>query len=186
MRDEIREAEGTLARVREEVEALRIVSPASGRFVVPVPEDLPDRFIRKGELVGYLLQEPEVTVRTIVSQDLIDMVRSRTAGIDVRLAEALDSPVPATLLRVVPGATERLPSRVLGTLGGGAVPTDPTDPEGLTAMAKLFQVDLGLPLASSGARLGGRAYVRFDHGWVPLGVQWYVQLRQLFLSRFDV
>jgi putative peptide zinc metalloprotease protein len=56
------------------------------------------------------------------------MVRSRTAGIDVRLAEALDSPVPATLLRVVPGATVRLPSGVLGTLGGGAVPTDPTDP----------------------------------------------------------
>jgi putative peptide zinc metalloprotease protein len=183
---EIREAEGTLGRVREEVEALRVVSPAAGTFVVPMPEDLPDRFVRKGDLIGYLLEGPEVTVRTIVSQDLIDMVRSRTERVDVRLAEALDEPVPATFLRVVPGATERLPSRVLGTVGGGRIPTDPSDFEGLTAMEKLFQIDLGLPVSSGGAYLGGRAYVRFDHGWVPLGVQWYVQLRQLFLSRFDV
>ena len=34
--------------------------------------------------------------------------------------------------------------------------------------------------------IGGRAYLRFDHGWEPLGLQWYRRARQLFLSRFNV
>jgi putative peptide zinc metalloprotease protein len=33
---------------------------------------------------------------------------------------------------------------------------------------------------------GGRAYVRFDHGRVPLAAQWYRQMREIFLSRFNV
>jgi putative peptide zinc metalloprotease protein len=34
--------------------------------------------------------------------------------------------------------------------------------------------------------VGGRVHVRFDHGWAPLGLQWYRQVRQLFLSHFNV
>jgi putative peptide zinc metalloprotease protein len=49
---------------------------------------------------------------------------------------------------------------------------------------KLFHIELALsqPLE----RLGGRAWVRFEHGAEPLSRQWYRRLRQLFLSRFDV
>jgi putative peptide zinc metalloprotease protein len=35
-------------------------------------------------------------------------------------------------------------------------------------------------------RLGGRTYVRFDHGTEPLGFQWYRRVRQLFLRQFNV
>ncbi len=34
-------------------------------------------------------------------------------------------------------------------------------------------------------RIGGRAYVRFDHGTEPLARQAYRRIRQLFLRRFD-
>jgi putative peptide zinc metalloprotease protein len=53
-------------------------------------------------------------------------------------------------------------------------------------MQKMFQVDLEIPSGSKSVMLGGRAYVRFNHGWAPLGVQWYYEIRQIFLSRFDV
>jgi putative peptide zinc metalloprotease protein len=33
--------------------------------------------------------------------------------------------------------------------------------------------------------VGGRAFLRFDHGRVPLAQQWYRRLRQVFLERFD-
>ena len=36
------------------------------------------------------------------------------------------------------------------------------------------------------AKANGRAFLRFDHGHAPLGQQWYRQLRQLFLARFDL
>jgi hypothetical protein len=34
--------------------------------------------------------------------------------------------------------------------------------------------------------VGGRAYIRFDLGWQPIGYQWYRNARQLFLSRLNV
>jgi putative peptide zinc metalloprotease protein len=62
---------------------------------------------------------------------------------------------------------------------------DPTDAEGLKAAQKVFQLDLEIPSTSKLVNLGGRCYIRFDHGWTPLGMQFYFQLRQLFLSRFN-
>ena len=34
--------------------------------------------------------------------------------------------------------------------------------------------------------VGGRVYVRFDHGTEPLATRWYRGLRRLFLKRFNV
>lgn len=53
-------------------------------------------------------------------------------------------------------------------------------------MRKIFQVDLELPAQRGLVNVGGRVYVRFDHGWEPLAAQWYRQGRQLFLARFNV
>ena len=53
-------------------------------------------------------------------------------------------------------------------------------------MQKMFQVDIEIPAPSRFLNVGGRAYVRFDHGRAPLAVQGYAYLRRLFLSRFNV
>lgn len=113
-------------------------------------------------------------------------MRHRRKGIEVRLAERLSDSQPATLTREVPGAREALPSPALGSAGGGKVVVDPRDPQGMTASGKVFQVDLELPSVSGLLDVGGRAYVRFDHGRMPLAEQWYLHLRQLFLARFSV
>ena len=86
----------------------------------------------------------------------------------------------------MPGAREQLPSPALGSAGGGNIVTDPRDPQGVTALGKVFQLDLDVPSATGLVDVGGRVYVRFDHGWTPLANQWYLELRQLFLARFDV
>jgi len=184
--DEIRYAQDRLGRVREQVADLTIRSRTDGTFVVPAAEDLPGRFAKKGELLGYVVELGTVTVRTVVSQAIIDLVRARTYGVEVRLSERIAEPVPAVVRRIVPGASEKLPTRALGTGGGGEVALDPSDRQGLTAMQKVFQIDLQLASHSKLLNLGGRSYVRFDHGWAPLGAQWYRKIRQLFLSRFNV
>jgi putative peptide zinc metalloprotease protein len=121
-----------------------------------------------------------------VSQQDIDLVRNRTQRVDVRLAEHIAHPVKASLKRIVPSATDQLPSAALGTNGGGTAAVDPGDKEGRKTMQKWFQVDVELPQEDRRLHIGGRAYVRFDHGWEPLGLQWYRRARQLFLSRFNV
>jgi putative peptide zinc metalloprotease protein len=184
--DEIRYTQNRLARVREQLDELTIRSGAAGTFVVPAVEDLPGRFAKKGELMGYVVELDTVTVRTVVSQATFDLVRARTRGVEVRLSERISETVPAVVRRIVPGASEKLPTRALGTAGGGEVALDPSDRHGLTAIQKVFQIDLQLSSQTKLINLGGRSYVRFDHGWAPLGVQWYRKIRQLFLSRFNV
>jgi putative peptide zinc metalloprotease protein len=185
VRDELQEAQTRLAKIRGEIEDLTVRSEASGTFTVPTPEDLPQKFVRKGELLAYILDNQRTTVRAAVSQPIIDLVQSRTETISVRLSENLAETVPARVIRAVPGASEQLPARALGTSGGGQIAMDPRDAEGLKAAQKVFQLDLEIPSHSKLVNLGGRCYIRFDHGWTPLAMQFYFQLRQLFLSRFD-
>lgn len=183
--EDLRYAGRDRARARERAEELTVRALTDGTFVVPLPEDLAGRFARQGELLAYVVDPGVVTVRAVVPQESIDLVRQRTVGIDVRLAERLDRPVPATLRRVVPGASERLPSTALGSAGGGAIPVDPRDQGGVTAVQPVFQIDVALPALSERVNSGGRAYVRVDHGREPLAIQWYQQVRRLFLSRFN-
>jgi putative peptide zinc metalloprotease protein len=186
VREELAYVQAELARAEERRTALAVHSATTGTLVVPDPQSLPGRFVKKGELLAYVVDLESLTVRTVVPQTAIDLVRARTEAIHVRLAERLAEARPAVLQREVPGATEKLPSPALGSQGGGAVGVDPRDPEGRTAVGKVFQVDLTLPVPDGLVNLGGRVYVRFDHGNEPLAAQWYRQLRQLFLARFDV
>jgi putative peptide zinc metalloprotease protein len=186
IQEEVRYVQQDLDRVREQISGLTIRSRTRGTFVLPGAEDLPGRFVRRGELLAYVVVLDRITVRTVVPQAQIGLVRERTNGVAVRLAERLEDPVPATMRREVPGASERLPSPALGQSGGGQVAVDPRDAQGLTAMQKVFQIDLEIPVGLPLLNVGGRAYVRFDHGAEPLLFQWVREFRQLFLARLNV
>jgi putative peptide zinc metalloprotease protein len=175
-----------LARARERTGDLTVTAGADGRFVLPRAVDLQGRYVRKGQLVAHVVNIETVTIRAVVLQEDIDLVRNGTKDVDVRLAERLGVTAQAELARLVPSASERLPSAALGSAGGGPVAVDPTDSSGQKAVQKFFEVDLKLPQSSRTLNVGGRAYVRFHHGWEPIAFQWYRQARQLFLARFNV
>jgi putative peptide zinc metalloprotease protein len=186
LEEEQRYIEERLARAREREADLVIRSKTHGTFVLPKSEDLPGRFMKRGEVVAHVVDVNTITVRTIVDQNDIDLIRREIRGVQVRLAERLAEPMEATLKRLVPAASEELPSPALGSEGGGQVPLDPRDPKGQRAIKRLFQLDLELPAHHGLINVGGRVYVRFDHGWDSLIAQWYRQGRQLFLARFNV
>jgi putative peptide zinc metalloprotease protein len=73
----------------------------------------------------------------------------------------------------------------LGAAGGGTLTVDPRDEGSAKALTRVFQVDVELRQHARHVNVGGRAFVRFDHGRAPLTHQWSRQLRQLFLARFD-
>lgn len=186
IKEEIDHIRGNLARARERQAALLIRSPGDGLFILPGAEDLPDRFLKQGDLVAYVLHKDRPTVRVVAAQSDIDLVHQRNREVKVRLASQVDRVIPAVIKREVPGGMERLPSTALGNEGGGEVPIDPRDKEGLKTFENLFQLDLELREPVDHFCIGGRAYVRFDHGYTPLGFQWYRKLRQLLLRRFNV
>jgi len=184
--EELSFAREDAARASQRAAELTIRSGTAGTFVVPAPEDLPGRFVKQGERLAFVVELGIITIRTAVPQGAIDLVRFHTQRVEVRMAERLTDVTQGAIRRLVPGATEQLPTTALGSEGGGQIVVDPRDPKGVTAVQKVFQVDIELPASAARLNVGGRAYVRFDHGWQPLAVQWYLALRQLFLARFNV
>jgi putative peptide zinc metalloprotease protein len=166
------------------MEKLLVRSPAQGNLVLIDPCNLPGRFVKQGTVLGYIFNDQRPIIRTVVSQSDIGLVRERITRVEVRLAESLPVPLQADVVRIVPAAELNLPSAALGTGGGGVIPVDPTDPDRLRALESHFQIDLGLPEAVKDPHIGGRVYVRFEHGSMPLAMQWYRGLRQLLLRGF--
>jgi len=175
-----------LARLEERLAALAVASPTAGRFVPRDGDDLVGRYLRKGDLLGYVLDFERPSLRVVVHQEDIDRVRSATGAIEVRLAHAPLEVRPARILRATPQATNRLPAPALGTSGGGSLPLDPADPRGETSLEHVFIIDLE-PLEPLGAiAYGTRIHARFDHGAEPLAAQIYRAVRQLLLQRFEL
>lgn len=179
-------ARDRLAHARQRVADLQIRAGASGTFVLPRATDLPGRFVKRGELLGHVIDLDRLVIRTIVSQDDAGLVQYRTRHVEVRLAEAVSETRGARLVRVVPGASAELPSVALGAAGGGEVATDPRDTQGVRSLQRTFQVDLELPSGERFVNVGEHVYVRFDHGSEPLAAQGWRRLRQLFLARLHV
>ncbi|HCZ13210.1 MAG TPA: hypothetical protein DHV85_01160 [Candidatus Accumulibacter sp.] len=175
-----------LARSEEKLDALLVLAEVPGVVKLARPQDLPGRFVKKGELLGYIVSGPPRLVRVIVSQDDIALVRERRQQVEVKIADRLERTYDARLIREVPGAHDRLPSKALALQGGGQQATDPRDPNGLKTLQRLFQFDLELPAEVGPLQIGTRVFVRFQHRPESLVNQWARRLRQLFLSRFDV
>ena len=175
-----------LARAEERLDELLLTAGVGGRLRLPRMDDLPGRYVKKGELLGYVLSGPPRVVRAVVTQDDIALVRNSLTGIRVKITDRLEETHPATLLREVPGGQDQLPDKALSLEGGGPHGTDPRDPDGLKSLERLFQFDLELPDTVGALQLGTRVHVRFRHAPEPLASQWGRRLRQLFLSRFHV
>jgi putative peptide zinc metalloprotease protein len=177
-----------LADAEARVAALIVQSPADGVLLFPQPPaDLPGRYVQRGEALAYVASRSRLAARVVVPQEAVDLVRQRTAAVHARLAENLGDTFAATVVREVPAATAALPSGALGLAGGGEIATDPRSARGDTAFQSLFVFDVELDaMPPESPRLGGRVYVRFDHGAAPLASRWYRSLRQLLLERLHV
>jgi putative peptide zinc metalloprotease protein len=187
LREELAAVAGDLTRAREQAEALTIRSPRDGVAIVPQRDDLPGRFVRKGQIVAYVVDPADhLTVRAAVDQDNIGLLRERIRRVNVLETQWEGRRFDATVQRAVPGGTQQLPTAALGTVGGGQFAIDPRDPGGRQTLERVFEFEVTLPEDAPTDFLGNRVYVRFDHGFEPLGFQLYRSFRQLLLRRFGV
>ncbi len=175
-----------LAVIAQRQRDLVVRSSASGHLLFPQASDVIGRYLKRGDLIGYVVGSEATVLRVVVPQSRIDLVRSRTIAIEARFAEDLGRIRRAKILRETPAARVTVPSAALTTEGGGDVILDPKDPQKLKALQGLFVLDLQLNGGEPAYLVGGRVYVRFDHGAEPLIFRAAREFRQVFLSTFGV
>lgn len=184
--DELEAAKRELEQVRERLGELTISSPVAGTFVLAhAAGDLPERFLRRGEQVGYVLPAKVATARVLVSQDDVDLVRTRTLRVEAKVAGRLYDTYEARLAREVPAASNRVPNLALSSAGGGGAALDPRQTKEPKTLDPWFAFELELPQTPA-LTLGEHVYVRFEHGSEPLAARIYRAVRQLFMRQFTV
>ncbi len=173
--------------MEQRVAELVTVASNSGTFLPAQVHSLPGRFVKRGELIGYLLNgAPQATLRAVVPQGDIGRVLGRLASIDVKLSDRIAENFVGNVVRIIPQGSESIPSKALVVEGGGELVLDPRDPASLQTIDKVFQLDIRLVGAAPDVRIGTRAHVRFRYRPEPLMNQGVRRLRQLFLSRLHV
>ena len=175
-----------LDRLKKQAVSLLVRSPMDGTFIFPQAQRQRGRFFTQGEALAYVIPEGGMTIKAVVPQSDIALVRQTEVKTQVMLAEQLDRAFAASIARIVPAGSQKLASRALGAAGGGDITVDGKDPSGTSASEKVFQVELRLPASVRPRRIGGHAYIRFEVGAEPLARQWLRRGRQLLLRRLSL
>jgi putative peptide zinc metalloprotease protein len=189
---ELNQARATLDRERYRISLQSVAAMSGGTFNAVRPaSDMVGRYVKVGEIMGYVTPASGRVARVVVPQADVDLVHDHLVDVSLRLADRLTD-FRSSVVRVVPAAEENVPSQALTAANGGPISTDPRDNKGTKAFERLFQLDVALPdqgagsdaLAASG--FGARVSVRFDFAWESLGSMMYRRARQAMLSRFEI
>ncbi|OPL14111.1 MAG: peptidase M50 [delta proteobacterium MLS_D] len=185
IREEIALIERELEVARERRDALTVSSPADGLFVLPDAEDMPGRFIRRGEELGYVVDYGKLSVLVPVSQAQVGKIRRDVRSVTARPADRVFHSISAHLVREVPAASTDLPTLAFALEGGGSFALDPRESEAQRSFEPLFYFEVALDERIEN-RLGARVYLRFEHDSETPASQWYRTLRRVFMRTFNL
>jgi len=185
-RHELAARQARLGEALRRTAALDVKAGVASRWVPAAPTELAGRYVKRGEVLGFLVNGPSDLVRVAVSQEDRDLIGSRLRAVSVRLTHSPEEVLDAEVRRHVPGGEFDLVSPALGTSGGGDIAVDPAQQGGMRSLTRAFDIEVRLARASSSAVFGDRAYVRFNLGTMPLAWQWFLRLRQVFLAQLSV
>lgn len=146
-----------------QINNLNLVSETDGSVFLPRSDDLLGRFIKRGEIVGYVADFKQVTAQVVINQSSIDSVSNDLLAIEAIFKSRPNEKLKAQLLRELPKMNERLPNRLLGSGAGGHVAVDARDGAGLQVVSNIFQLEIALPKRNVGNYVGQRIYLRFIH-----------------------
>ncbi len=178
-------AEKELQRSRERYEGLIIKSPSSGVFLVADAQNMPGRYIVRGEPLGYVVDYDRIPVTLMLSEDHVNRVVNKTDLIEISLASMPDKIYHGQIQRFYPSSTKEVPSDILTVDGGGNIVPDPSEHRQLMSVTPLFKllVDADdLPVT----RINERVHVLFRHPAEPVGWRLLRGIRRVFLRQLNV
>ena len=135
-------------------------------------------------MFGQIFADDPVTVRVAVKQGASALIQSHLERVEVSLADAPGKSIAPSLSARF-RATQRLPSAALASSGGGDIAADShADDDALLTREPVVWLDVKLADIRRD-RIGGRAWIRFEHGGATLFERVLRGGRQLLLQHFS-
>ncbi|MBT8473742.1 MAG: HlyD family efflux transporter periplasmic adaptor subunit [Marinicaulis sp.] len=175
-----------LEYAESKVETLKVTASTAGAVIASNTDDMPGKYVERGDLVGFIKGEDGLVIRAAVPENEIALVRRGINRAKVRLASDPDRTYRAIVKRVGPASTRELPNMALSKEGGGRYSLDPAAQGSGRALESFFDIELIAEEIDHQTRIGGRAYIKLELGAEPLASQIYRRARQVFLERLNV
>ncbi len=166
--------------VQDQLENLAVVSATGGVLSLPGADDLPGRYISRGDVIGYAAGSGQTSALIVIPQEGIDAVRRNMQAIEFRMSGSPGELYRAEFLRELPLGTDRLPDRLLAS--SDQVIVDNRDASGRQLLSNIFLVEISLPRDSSEYYPGQKLHVRFVHPSESLGTRMLRGLDRLMLQ----
>jgi putative peptide zinc metalloprotease protein len=188
-------------RLEEKLTKLKANAASAGDAQWINAEDLPGRWVRNGEVLGYVKprdQESPVWVQVALAQFQAARISASAQALrsaHVHLVSNTTSDPSNTRLVVAqvsasrPSALTELPSAALSSQFGGPINTDPTDSKALRPIEPTFALQLQMQRQSMPNQQwahGAQTWVVLDFGYRPLLWQWARSVQEQVRSRFAV
>lgn len=159
-KEELAAVNAELRLLREQASELVVHAEVSGTLVLPDERRLAGRYLRQGDLIGYVISPERLIVRVVVPQSDIGRLRQQVDRVEVRLAERPSHTLSAQILREIPGGSTSLPSRALGAAGGGEIAVRLGNDQDLVAAEKVLKwISVYLKIFRSPGWANGLMYV---------------------------
>jgi putative peptide zinc metalloprotease protein len=177
-----------IERVNVELASLNLRAPATGVWVSPDVDTTKGTYLKRGQLVGYVVSLNEVLIRATADQQASAiLIEQAGKDVEIRVKGRADLALNGKIEKIFPAGQQRLPSAALGYAVGGAIATLAGDQKGTTTAERFFEIQIA-PDPNSSVRLlsGQRVVVRFKLHPKPLIAQWWRSVRQVFQRRFHI
>jgi putative peptide zinc metalloprotease protein len=172
----------------QRLQALTLVSPVAGQFIIPERTQLSGQILERGDVIAYVVDYQQLELQALISEDDIDAIYQSNANansISVRFVSDRSHSYQANLVRIEPATNHQLPSAILTPDGGGLIGLDPNAQGELRAYGNYFSAFLSV-VDFEPQRFNERVYIRFEHPDEVLIYRWYRSIRGLLLRQLDV
>jgi putative peptide zinc metalloprotease protein len=183
--DELSRLSSELKESQKRLQFLSLSSQAEGIWTVRDAADLPGRFVRRGDLIGYVITDNDITVRGMIPESDIELVREHVTALHARKASDLSIALTPASWYVFPAATKEPVSEILTEAAGGDIVMDPAASGSPQALRRYFIVALEFDRLPA-THVDERIYLQFEHPPEAIIYRVYRLVRRTFLEYFDV
>jgi putative peptide zinc metalloprotease protein len=184
-----------IRRVGKQVQSLQVPAPLAGTWVSPAAERIKGAYVRRGERIGIIADLDDLVIRAVANQRIVALLieeieikgNDEARNVEIRVKGRPGLELRGRVRRIYKAGHANLPSQALGYAAGGSIETALSDPRGLKAAERFFEIHIQ-PDPQSSVRLlsGQRVMVRFALTEKPLAAQWWRWILQVVQKRFRI
>lgn len=177
-----------ILQIEKKSQSLVIKASQGGRWVSPQISELRDTWVKRGDSVGFVIDEGELLFTAVISQeDASKIFMVESPDVEVKLNGQSTKTIQVNAFEIIPHEQKTLPSPALGWNGGGEIAVSQQPNKQNESKDPFFRIIANLKLDEASSAIHGQSgLVRIQVGSTPLLWQWERSLRQLLQNRFQL